>query len=161
MKAFTVDRTAAIVISNFSSKKIVNAKIYCAYGSFSALPPYVLAEGAEVVIAQKAAKGLYGTGGVITYDFEGTNDRLAILWANPYSGKNSFNMQIIKNSVACDEALYKRLLDGQSSNTLTYAGSQLNAPMGALGLQGVASMGNAREAILNIAVGEKKSLSNL
>jgi len=109
----TDTRNCAVAVANIGGSKLINPHYYLRSGMTKASPPY------EVDIGYTSLNlfintFVIGTGsvGVLSYDIEGTDHKVAMLWSMPYNWllyDAWFNVKVYPKSYATDSHMYKQM----------------------------------------------------
>lgn len=82
-----LDRSATIVIANHTNRKLTNLRVYADSGKIVDFQGKTSIDANSVggVVAEKSNSALAGAVGVISYEIEGTDKKLFILYSVPYN----------------------------------------------------------------------------
>ena len=116
-----VDRKATVYLVNHSKHELTHPKTYFYSGGSVSLPPKVPVGEGVVFGVKKSDNASYGVVGVVTYDIQNSNFRLAICFSVPYdqlSYENWFKIQIINKNTPTDKSLYEDMYYNYHQKTL-------------------------------------------
>ncbi len=150
----------AMAVNNFTGYDLVSPKYALYSGSVVDTALYIPKGKAGFFTAQKNW-GTYGTFGVLTYDLQGTDRRLAIMWSIPHSmnvaSQNYFKLSVISNKTPANPALYDDMLWNQHKLTIGDCAAAANGSDGWTNgdyrLEGV--MGTASICTLNSSLKQR------
>jgi hypothetical protein len=156
LNSMNVIRKIAIAIVNNTEKKLINPKYYLEDGEIKRTDLTIYEKEVGFVASRKTEYSVFGTWGVVTYEIENTNKKLAIMWSVPYNYsiyENWFKLAIIN----LDNQTNKNLLDDMYYNKGMTKGKVKNAASGSQTwqqegyiLEGI--MGTGGSATLNMSI---------
>ncbi|MEM7013869.1 MAG: hypothetical protein AAF585_20600 [Verrucomicrobiota bacterium] len=122
------DRSCVIILENELGIDLVKPKFYCFSGGLTGVPLVIAADPKDgssksvgVIGAKKTAGTATGAVGVVTYEVEGSDFRIAICYSVPYdygSYENWFKFQIVSKNTPIDKALYQDMYYNYHQKTL-------------------------------------------
>lgn len=156
LNSMDVIRKIAIAIANNTEKKLINPKYYLENGEIPRADLTIYEKEVGFVASRKTEYSTFGTWGVVTYQIENTNKKLAIMWSVPFNYtiyENWFKLAIINLDNQTDKNLLydmyynKGMTKGKVKKAST--GSETWQQEGYI-LQGI--MGTGGSATLNISI---------
>jgi len=107
------DRRCALSLSNVAGSRLINPQWYFSSGgTHSALYPEIVTGYTGLNLFLKTPWALRGTVGVLTYDIEGTDFKVAVMWEVPYDRNlydNMFNVKVYPKSFATNDDMYDQM----------------------------------------------------
>ncbi|MCC5667317.1 hypothetical protein LC653_26400 [Nostoc sp. CHAB 5784] len=156
LNSMNVIRKIAIAIANNTEKKLINPKYYLEDGEIKRTDLTIYEKEVGFVASRKTEYSVFGSWGVVTYEIENTNKKLAIMWSVPFDYvlyENWFKLAIINLNNQTD----KNLLDDMYYNKGMTKGKVKKAATGSETwqqegyiLQGI--MGTGGSATLNMSI---------
>jgi len=106
-------RRCAIGVANLGAAFLTNPKWYMDSGNIYSSLPFDIPPGKSgVTLFHKKAVFIWGTTGLLTYDIDGTDYKLAIMWQVPWNivlYDVEFNTKIYNKAVPTDKAMFKQM----------------------------------------------------
>lgn len=107
------DRTVSIGTANVKGRSLVNPRYYLRRGMASSSPAYEITPGrTSLKLFVKKDWTATGTGGVVTYDIEGTEHKVAIMWMVPFDFNLYdvwFNVKVYPKSYGESRHMYDQM----------------------------------------------------
>ncbi|KAK3104413.1 hypothetical protein FSP39_001598 [Pinctada imbricata] len=143
-------RTCVIGIANFGNRKLINPTWYLNHGVIKdPLPRYLLPGKAAVLTFEKTSYAITGSNGVLTYEVDGTQDQVVVMWDVPFNyllNSNEFNVQILAN-VKANKNLFLQMTVHEDKLTVSNSGHWLSKYRDNIAVHG-AMTNNAKASLL-------------